>query len=118
MDDTHLHKLTSTLDHWFRFWMPYLFQKMDHPKIKHFYLPLNRNYKPLGAVSKDWVEYEAFQFSNGVAFSSDPAQIRDIWLPGKNTELLYLYDDTTESRRDYFKRFERLMARSIKIQKS
>lgn len=114
MDDTHLHKLTSTMDHWFRFWMPYLFQKIDHPKIKHFYLPLNRNYKPLGVISKDWIEYEGFASSHGVAFASDPANIPNVWLPGS----LYLYDDTTKSRRDYFTRFERLMARSIKIQKS
>jgi hypothetical protein len=97
--------------------MPYLFQKLEHPKIKHFYIPLNRNYKPLGILGKDWVDYSSYSNSHGVAFSSDPSKISGVWLPSEIEGSLYLYEDSIQSRRDYFERFERLMARTIKIQK-
>ena len=42
----------SDYDHWFRYWMPYKFIQVPRTEVgnkyKHVYLPLNRNYKPLG----------------------------------------------------------------------
>jgi hypothetical protein len=42
----------------FRYWMPYTFTKLEVNKRKHVYLPLNRNYKPLGVLSLETVDYD------------------------------------------------------------
>jgi hypothetical protein len=102
----------SSGNQWFRYWIPYKFEPILKSKHKHAYLPLNRNYKPLGHRSiKDVVDYDAYP-SQAVIFSSDPHLFADIWMPG---DLLYLYDDTWTSRLDYFTRFERLMLHSLKV---
>lgn len=110
MLDEQLLKLTRD-DHWFRFWMPYCLTPLKRPRQ---YLPLNRNYKPLGVLSKDWVDYEPFADTHGVVFSRDPATFRDVWVDDP-TQGLFLYDDGPLSRRDYFERLGRLMVHAARV---
>ena len=98
-------------DSWFRYWMPYTFEKLEHPELTHVYLPLNRNYKPLGITSKDWVEYEEF-IDQAVAFNRDPSKLKGVWL---DTQGLYLYEDSLDSRKDYFERLGKLFSHSMRL---
>ena len=97
--------------HWFRFWLPYKFEKLESPKRKHVYLPLNRNYKPLGITSRDHVDYAAYMHQ-AVVFASDPTKFTGVWHDPKG---LWLYDDTSNSRVDYFERLSRLTDRTMKL---
>jgi hypothetical protein len=104
-------------NHWFKFWMPYLFQALDVPGAKHVYLPLNRNYKPLGYTSREWVKYENYA-SQAVRFKRDPSSFIDVWRQPKDYDIadrLWLYNDGVESRVDYFERLEKLMGRAMPL---
>ncbi len=96
---------------WFRIWMPYQYQYIEHGKIKHLYLPLNRNYKPLGVYSDARVEYEDYA-KQGVIFSRDPHTFKGIW---SSPNGLYLYTDNPETLTDYFDRFNKLLLHHITI---
>lgn len=99
------------MDQWFRIWLPYQFVQLEMPKHKHVYLPVNRNYKPLGVVSEEFVDYDDF-LDQAVIFRSDPHEFVGVW---NNPDGLYLYDDGPESRRDYFVRLGRLADRSMML---
>jgi hypothetical protein len=99
-------------DRWFRFCMPYHIEHLEDPQHKHAYLPVNREYKPLGITSSNWVHYEDYR-SQAMVFVSDPAAFEDIWIRRGNG--LWLYSDSPESRLDYFARLERLLNRSVKL---
>jgi len=101
----------------FRVAMPYCFHKMDAPGAKHVYLPLNRNYKPLGFAGprgssshQSWVDYKDY-LHQAVVFSRDPSTFADIWT--KTTPFLYLYSDSSATQATYFQRLEKLMSRTI-----
>ncbi|MFC0634701.1 type II toxin-antitoxin system HicB family antitoxin [Brevundimonas balnearis] len=101
----------TTSDHWFRYWLPYCYHKLEHSRNKHVWLPLNRNYKPLGITSRDHVDYHNY-INQAVAFASDPATWRGIWVDRQSAEngKLYLYTDGPRYRVDYFARLARVMA--------
>jgi hypothetical protein len=94
-----------------RYILPYCFQKVEAEGYKHVYIPLNRDYKPLGHFrnphGKKYVDYSEYphQF---VRFKRDPSTFKGVWW--KTEPALYLYDDGEESRKTYFKRLERLTA--------
>lgn len=92
------------LDSWFRYWMPYVFQKIEHPKFKHVYLPLNRNYKPIGCIDEKHVNYADFMHQ-AIKFEKDPSTFEGVWLEGG----LYLYEDNPQSLETYFARLRKLM---------
>lgn len=102
-------KQLTTDNHWFRRWMPYTFQKLEHPTRAHCYLPLNRDYKPLGAHTQEHVDYSLFLNSHAILFSSEPSEIKGVWAG----EGLYLYSNDPQSRVDYFDRFQTLMSRKL-----
>lgn len=102
-------RLTST-EQWFRYFMPYNFVKLDATSHKHVYLPLNRNYKPLGRILDTWVDYESF-VDNAVVFAADPYTFKGVWISGG----LYLYDDLPATRRDYFTRLDKLLSHSMPL---
>lgn len=105
MREPQASKLTAR-EHWFRFWMPYAFVELNHPKLKHVWLPVNRVYKPIGVTSPKHVEYED-HIGGAIAFKRSPVDL-DIWV--NREPHLYLYNDGTRSRTDYFDRFARLMS--------
>ena len=110
MQSSSAERLTR-LDQWFRYWMPYSFFKLEVADHNHVYLPVNRNYKPLGVTSDDWVDYEDF-IEQAVVFSADPHTFDEVWF---HRDTLHLYEDVITSRVDYFKRLERLLGRSVKL---
>jgi hypothetical protein len=101
-------RLTQT-SHWFRFCLPYQFVKVELGGRKHTYLPLNRNYKPLGVLGRAHIKYEDYA-PQAVVFGSDPHTFKGVWSDPKG---LYLYDDNTRSRVDYFERLEKLLSRTM-----
>ena len=102
--------------HFFRFWMPYLFQKVDVDGVKWAFLPLNRNYKPLGIIGAKHVDYRDFALSGGVRFGRNPASLNGIWtnISGDGSQL-WLYADDPKTRIDYFDRLETLMSLSLPV---
>ena len=98
-------------DQWFRYWMPYCFEKLEVGSRTHVYLPLNRNYKPLGITSMEWVDYITY-LPQAVVFSADPHTFDGIWF---YRDTLHLYEDVELSRVDYFLRLERLLSRVVKL---
>ncbi len=110
-----LAQLTSSLDHPFRFWFPYAFVPLKHARFKYVYLPVNRNYKPLGHRNRDWVVYDDYLHSHGVRFSSDPSTFKDIWSTKGDNGILYLYDDAPASRLDYFERLGLLNLKPMRV---
>ena len=115
MNLTQAAKLTRN-DNFFKYWMPYLFQRIESDAGKHCFLPLNRIYKPLGIVSRDWVDYNSFASTNGVIFSRDPITLKDIWIHTDPSEgRFWLYEDAQSSRTTYFSRLEKLITKSLKI---
>ena len=84
---------------------------MEAADHKHVYLPLNRDHKPLGVKSNDWVDYQDF-IDQAVVFPEDPHTFENVWhIP----ETLYLYDEGSKSKVDYFERLERLLSRPVKL---
>ena len=102
-------------DQWFRYWMPYVFVKIDHPKLKHVYLPLNRNYKPLGQSTDKFVDYMEY-LDQAIIFKRSPDTLEDIWMPEDTPEnYYYLYTDSQSSRNSYGRRFQSLMEKSVRL---
>ena len=99
----------------FKLWMPYLYQRVEVPGRKHAFLPLNRDYVPLGMRrSAGFVRYEDAMAGHGVYFTRDPATWDGIWWNVRDG-CLWLYDDSVASRQDYFARLERLMSRRMEM---
>lgn len=58
------------------------------------YILLNRNYKPLGLITADWIEYEAHP--TAFALKLTPAQAQKLsWNQSPDTTRVYLYNDGT-----------------------
>ena len=110
MNSQQLARLTDN-DQWFRYWMPYQLAKLESSRHKHIYLPVNRNYKPLGYVGDNWVDYARHE-NSAIVFRADPHTFKDVW---RNAEYLVLYDDSIDSRRDYFDRLGRLLSHAAAI---
>lgn len=98
--------------HLFRLFMPYVFQRLPHPKRKQVFMPLNRDYKPLGLPRSGHVDYAEMAPTHAVVFGRDPASFKDVWSNVRG-DSLWLYDDHPRSRLDYFQRLERLMAHKV-----
>jgi hypothetical protein len=71
-----------------------------HSKCKHVFLPLDRDYVPLGMTGGGWIGYGEVMPTHGLSFDRDPAAL-DV---GRTTrcEKLWLYDDSVASRLTYF----------------
>ena len=94
---------------WFRFWVPYNFSKLENDRFNHVYLPLNRDYRPLGVTEN--VTYQDY-IAQALVFMNDPAKFKDVWVPGKP---LYLYDGSTESLLTLGERFMRLQMKVCRL---
>jgi hypothetical protein len=95
--------------------MPYQFVKLEVDGPKHVYLPLNRNYKPLGVgaprETQPHVDYMDY-VGQAVVFSKDPHGFTEVW---HDPERLYLYSDNGSTQATYFRRLEKLMDRTVKL---
>ena len=102
-------------DHFFRFFMPYVFQELGEagPNV---WLPLNRNYKPLGFMKTEWVDYHDFTRTHAVKFFRNPRQFADIWdTTTEAPDKLWLYSDAPSTRTSYFERLEKLLSRKMPV---
>ena len=98
--------------HFFRFFMPYVFQRLEGCGTNVF-LPLNRDYKPLGQTTREHVDYDDF-VTGAAKFARDPMTLKELWTRADpELGLMWLYDDDPASRVDYFRRLEALMTKSI-----
>lgn len=62
-----------------RLWLPYCFRKMEHDKHKYVFLPLNREYKPIGLPYDPWINYENYA-RNMVVLTRNPEKLEGIWI--------------------------------------
>jgi hypothetical protein len=89
---------------------PYCF---THLRGHDVWLPLGRNYKPLG--QKQWpggfYDYNTFAHT-AWRFLDDPRALDGVWTQVGDYQL-WLYNDGRASRRDYFRRVGRLLAATV-----
>lgn len=105
--------------HWFRINMPYLIERIgDDGKL---WLPLNREYKPLGRPRSEFVRYED-EIANAMVFRRDPRKFDGIFInhdPRAPKDLardrMWLYSDSPASRQDYFARLGRLLSYDVRV---
>ena len=95
--------------HMFRLWMPYCYELQRPIDLRHVYLPLNRDYRPLGIASGEGFHRDAYR-PQAVLFWQDPHAFDEVWW-SEDADRLWLYNDLPESRADYFERLERLMSK-------
>jgi len=82
--------------------------KDDHDRI--VYVPLNRNYKPIGETTKEFVCYEDYVDTHGIVFECDPFKISDVWDRESSEFRLYVFDDAIPaSRNNYAKHMKAIM---------
>ena len=94
----------------FRAAFPYCFDKMESNAFPHVWLPLNRDYKPLGVGVLNrykWVDYQD-HIASALVFSRDPCTFKDVW-HSIDPAACYLYDDGTDLDAIYFQRLQRLL---------
>lgn len=92
---------------WFRHFLPYAFVRLEHPRRRHVFLPVNRDYKPLGMITRKEVDYVDYM-EKAAVFRRDPRLMPGVWTATR--EHLMLYNDTPGSRLDYFERLARVMS--------
>lgn len=95
-----------------RYFLPYCLQRIKG----NVYLPLNRNYKPIGVTTKEWVEYENYQHLY-VRFSRCPSKMTIEWhyaIKNKNGTIdkLFFYGDGLDSREMYFEKYLAVMSKA------
>jgi hypothetical protein len=56
------------------------------------YIVLNREYKPLGFYTQDWVDYEAYPIAVSFRKFTKKTAARLSWAGSKNLEQIFLYD--------------------------
>ncbi|MBN3807177.1 hypothetical protein GXB81_29675 [Paraburkholderia sp. Ac-20336] len=97
--------------------MPYCLQRLSNGR----YIILNRDYKPLGTTSPDWVEYETHP--SAVRMSITAKTAASLSTHGKpDTDRIFLYDDGSspangaEQMRAYMEKLSRLAMYTVKYE--
>lgn len=88
---------------WFRLHMPYHFV----PLGDNLFLPVNREYKPLGLsrTQLSWAVYQEYSHQ-AMLFKQDIAELEGIWWK----QPLWLYNDAADSFKDYEVRLGKLLS--------
>ncbi|MEW6438016.1 MAG: hypothetical protein AB1508_12705 [Pseudomonadota bacterium] len=86
-----------------RIHFPYCFMPIDVEGLRHCYLPVSRNYKPIGSADSEFAIYEEYP-EHFVYFWRDIAPLTALWRGNP----LWLYNDGPASREDYFERLARI----------
>lgn len=68
--------------------MPYCIQRLKDGR----YIVLNRDYKPLGIQTREWVDYETQPSAAKIEISKETAQ-RLSWEGKDNLDTIFLYND-------------------------
>jgi len=98
-----------------RRYLIYCIQEVRFMDYSNVWLPLNRDYKPLGGDSKRTYNYDKC-YGHFVKFKGDPRK-RPEWFRrfDPTSDQLFLYNDDPESRVDYFERLGRMCMRMKEI---
>jgi prophage regulatory protein len=99
---------------YFRLFMPYLLKRISVAGKRHAFLPLNRDYLPIGERDENAVPYARYMPSHGVYFARDPSKFAGIFWKIEGDHL-WLYDDSPASRVTYFSRLEMLMTQRMEM---
>ncbi|WP_321868635.1 hypothetical protein [Paraburkholderia tropica] len=97
--------------------MPYCLQKLPDGR----YIILNRDYKPLGTTSREWVDYETHPSAVRMNISSKTAASLSTHAK-PDTDQIFLYDDSSspvhgaQQMRDYMEKLSRLAMYTIKYE--
>lgn len=68
--------------------MPYCLKKLKDGR----YIPLNRDYKPLGISSSEWVVYEEHPSACTIKITPEGAQAMS-WNHSPDTDVVFFYND-------------------------
>jgi hypothetical protein len=100
---------------WFRHNMIYAITKVVADK-PHVWLPLNRDYKPLGIVPQEgWVDYDLYAKEYptlAMRFARDPRRLKDVWVTDQG-DMLWLYSDRLWEAASYYDRLRKLLEHKI-----
>ena len=85
-----------------RVWMPYCLSKVEDEHGG--WIPLNRNYKPLGYSSRDWVDYSSVPLSGRIKKLGQKTAIALSWDGAGISErgTVFLYNDGSIPTRSSF----------------
>jgi hypothetical protein len=84
------------------------------------YVVLNREYKPIGFRTKDWIDYEIYPISHKFTGIGPSTAKKLSWSGSDNTDEIFLYNDgcipdrSAENMKSYLKKIEILMELKIK----
>jgi len=90
-----------------RIYMPYCMQRLGDGR----YIVLNRLYKPLGIVSRNWITYEEHPTALQVRGMTPALAQKLSWKGSDSVECIYLYNDgcvPTDSAENWHAYSERL----------
>jgi hypothetical protein len=74
------------------------------------YVPLNRDYQPIGVTNEKFVDCSDYVDTHGMVFECDPFKMGDVWDIESNEFRLYVFDDTIPaSRSEYAKHMRAIM---------
>lgn len=96
--------------------MPYCLKKQKDGS----YIVLNREYKPIGFRTKDWLTYGDYPISHKFIGLGPSVAKKLSWSGDKNLDEIFLYNDgcipdkSSENMTGYLKRIEVLMKLKIK----
>lgn len=95
--------------------LPYCFIKLDVPR-HNVWLPLGRNYKPIGQRSNERVKYDDY-VEQAIEFKRDPGLLKgDIWhKPEQQSRMLWLCNDAPMPPQEYFRRLAIVLTRSSPV---
>ena len=72
-----------------RIYMPYCLQRLKDGR----YIVLNRHYKPLGVISRDWVTYEDHPSALPITGLTVARAKKLSWAESDDLDCIYLYND-------------------------
>ena len=82
--------------------------KDDHGRI--VYLPLNRQWIPIGETTEDFYQYIDYVDTHGMVFECDPFDMGDVWYGKPSGSWLFVFDDAIpKSQNEYAKHMKAIM---------
>ena len=95
--------------------LPYCFIKLEVPRHQ-VWLPLGRNYKPIGLRDRVWVDYDDY-VEQAIEFKRNPGLLKgDIWhKPEQQDHMLWLCNDAEMTPQEYFRRLALVLMRSSPV---
>lgn len=71
-------------------YLPYCLQRLKDGR----YIVLNREYKPLGFITREHIEYEKYPIASNISGIGESTAAKLSWKNDPNLDRIYLYNDT------------------------